>query len=306
MPGGPRAWAHAAVLPQGTGLVVFGGCNGDPGAGELNIAERWDSEGEVWELLPPMADRRSGAAVAVVGGWVYACGGCAGSVYLKAVERLGLTPASGAGSRWQWQTVPAMSTPRADSAVVVAGGCLYVCGGESGHGPPLSSVERFDPEAMCWESLPEMTEAKAGAAAAAVAGKLYIFGGFNEQALDSVEYLDLTRVNYLGAKSSTSTKPVSSSCGNDEQGTATGGHSNMMTGRDNPNSSSSIKINTGSNFASVNIGNSNQITKSINSDKGAGTSVAVETGTDGGAVWQRLPPMPGGKRAGGSAFARIP
>lgn len=130
----------------------------------------------------------------LVGGRILVCGGVSDGCYSASVTSLnlgqGLTEACGGVP--VWQTLPSMHGPRADCAVAVSGGCVYVCGGEEGAGPALASVERLDCRRMvAWESLPAMAVVRAGAAAVVAAGHLLVFGGYSDEPLASAESLDL-------------------------------------------------------------------------------------------------------------------
>merc|ERR1719433_717101 len=105
-----------------------------------------------------MAERRAGAAAAVLGGLLilidlqvrYVCGGSNDLQCLSSVERLDM--ASGT-----WETMPEMSDRRDGAASVAAGSRIYIFGGYNGL-RFLNSAERFDPTLKTWESLPQMAE----------------------------------------------------------------------------------------------------------------------------------------------------
>lgn len=76
-----------------------------------------------------------------------------------------------------WSEGPALTRPRADAAVAVLGGQLYVIGGRSMAGYPLGSVERFDPATGAWTSVEELREERYAAAAAALGNRIVLAGG---------------------------------------------------------------------------------------------------------------------------------
>lgn len=181
LPSGPRKFATAVVAEKL--LVLLCGQDEDS---EVQAVDCWDTKAQLWRRLPAMDPGRVGAAVVLVGGRIMVCGGISDGCYLASVALLnlgqGLTEASGGVP--VWQTLPSMHGPRADCAVAVSGGCVYVCGGEEGAGPALASVERLDCKRMvAWESLPAMAVVRAGAAAVVAAGHLLVFGGYSHEAL---------------------------------------------------------------------------------------------------------------------------
>lgn len=108
-------------------------------------AWRFDALVGFWETLPPMAFPRTEAAVGVVGGMLYACGGIAdvGQV-LSCVERF--DPQTNT-----WESLSSMIHPRMWAGAGIHSGCLLVCGGFGVDGQPLSSAEKFDPDTNTWE-----------------------------------------------------------------------------------------------------------------------------------------------------------
>merc|ERR1712083_452200 len=91
------------------------GCGGHNGQNELSSAERFDPVAQDWEALPPLSQRRSGAAVAVVAGLLYVCGGYDGSEVLSSMERF--DPGTGA-----WEALALMSERRDHAAAAVFSG----------------------------------------------------------------------------------------------------------------------------------------------------------------------------------------
>lgn len=194
LPGGRRFNAQVAALP-GCGILICGGVacadwNSDaetetPSDGEGNDVARvecWHPHLQKWQVMPDMAIGRSGAMLAVMGGRLYVCGGCAGSDYFRDAERLGW---SNLTNQWAWESLPAMQEPRADAAcAVVANELIVVCGGESGAMPALNSVEALHASRetlpLRWQVLAPMSRGRAGAAAVAMQGSIYVFGGFSD------------------------------------------------------------------------------------------------------------------------------
>jgi len=161
-------------------------CGGHDGMQPLNSVERFDLQSGTWEVLPPMAQRRSGSSAGVAQGRLFVCGGFNGQVTLGSAECF--DPGNNS-----WATVCPMSVARVDAAAGVAAGELFVCGGLDDLGQPLSSAERLDPATGVWDPLPAMLQRRCKAAAGVLHGHLYLCGGRDhEQSLSSVEQLRLS------------------------------------------------------------------------------------------------------------------
>jgi len=160
-----------ALLAVDQHLYVCGGCNGQK---HLKSVERLDLsllDAAQWEqLAAQMSGGRSEFGAGVIQNSIHVCGGCGeGNVALQTAECLSAT--------WHWTQLPAMSRKRAAPAATVAGGYLYVFGGDSGEGI-LGSVERLDPVSRRWERVgPEMATPRCRHAAVALDGCIYICGG---------------------------------------------------------------------------------------------------------------------------------
>lgn len=86
-----------------------------------------------------------------------------------------------------WEGLPPLEVPRAGVCAVVAGGRLYVLGGDAG-GQALSDAHRFDPWTQRWESLPAMLAPRIRAGAVAAGTYLFVMGGLDgSRALRSFE-----------------------------------------------------------------------------------------------------------------------
>ena len=89
----------------------------------LHTVEYYDPEENVWRRVEPMAQRRSGAAVAVVDDCLYAIGGHDGPDIRRSVERYD-------PQTKQWSRVPDMFSCRRNASAIVVHGLLYVVGGD--------------------------------------------------------------------------------------------------------------------------------------------------------------------------------
>jgi hypothetical protein len=89
-----------------------------------------------------------------------------------------------------WEQLPPLARARAGPTAALAGGALYVVGGELA-GDAVTDVQRFNPWSNTWETLSPMLEARIRAAVVASEGYLYVLGGLNgEKPLNSAERYD--------------------------------------------------------------------------------------------------------------------
>jgi len=133
-------------------------CGGQDGSEDLSSVECYDPRLEAWETLQMKVQCRRNAAVGVVQGQLYLCGGHGhdGRHVLNNVERF--DPASAS-----WEALAPMQTHRRNAMAMVLAGRIYVCGGRGsrgnhnhGGGHALRTAERYDPDTNTWEALPPM------------------------------------------------------------------------------------------------------------------------------------------------------
>jgi len=158
------AWFVSAGRPKA--LYVCGGCDGRH---TLGSAYRFTPSSGKWEGLPPMHEKRLGAAGAVLAGSLFVCGGQEGRSFSRSVECY--NPDAGF-----WKRIRAMSQERAAAAATALERCLVVCGGRDSEGY-LSSTEGYDLASDRWQAMPPMREKRGYSTAVKVAGALYICGG---------------------------------------------------------------------------------------------------------------------------------
>eukprot|EP00898_Chlorokybus_atmophyticus_P007001 jgi/Chlat1/7301/Chrsp58S06930 len=116
--------------------------------------ECFDPQIGKWSSAPKLTVPRSGVAVCVLDGSLYAVGGHAGGQSLSVVERY--TP-----QRGRWQVVANMNIARAYTCVTAFNGCLYVA---DSYGPgialkPSDSMECYDPATNKW-TMVDCTDAR--------------------------------------------------------------------------------------------------------------------------------------------------
>ncbi|OQV16556.1 Kelch-like protein 20 [Hypsibius exemplaris] len=177
---GPRTRPRKPILRGEVLFAVGGWCSGDA----ISTVERYDPQTNEWKLMAPMAKRRCGVGVAVVGDLLYAVGGHDGQSYLNSVERY--DPQT---NQWSGDVSPTSSC-RTSVGVAVMDGFLYAVGGQDGVSC-LNLVERFDPAANRWSKVAPMSTKRLGVAVAVVNGFLYACGGSDgSNPLSTVERYD--------------------------------------------------------------------------------------------------------------------
>ena len=117
--------------------------------------ECYDVDTDLWKLVSPLVERRSGAGAASLNGFVYAIGGYDGETQLNSVERY--SPASDI-----WITVSPLIHRRSALSAAVLCGKLYVVGGYDGEGF-LNTLEEYVPEQDCWKLVSSMNLGRSGA-----------------------------------------------------------------------------------------------------------------------------------------------
>ena len=93
----------------------------------------YEPEANCWKFVAEMSARRSGAAVGILNGFLYAVGGHDGPIVRQSVERY--NPASDS-----WTTVADMNNCRRNAGIVTHNGSLYIIGGDDGS-QNLTSME---------------------------------------------------------------------------------------------------------------------------------------------------------------------
>lgn len=159
------------VPPYGAGFaaVCAGGFNGSQC---LDHVEYFDACVGAWAAMPPMNERRAGAAAGELFGKAYVFGGSNDDQCLNSVECLDM-------QLGMWEPLPPMSDRRDGAAAVGMGEHIYVFGGYNGlHF--LASAERYHPSSRTWEPLPHMAERRYRGSAAVLGGKIYVLGGSDD------------------------------------------------------------------------------------------------------------------------------
>jgi len=147
----------------GTGFV-FGGGTSAPTSG----AQRVTASGASYQLAP-LPEPRADAAGVVVGKTAYVVGGYSGSR---------LDPEVLATTNGQtYRQVAALPVPVRYPAVASLGGVIYVFGGESASGTPLTAIQLVNPRTRTAKVVGRLPLALAGASAGNLDGVIYLAGG---------------------------------------------------------------------------------------------------------------------------------
>jgi len=205
-----RAGCAAAALPDGRLLVTGGYDQKGIVDGLLPSCEVFDPTTQAWELHSASLTRaRWGHGCAVLGGKVYAIGGCSLRPGTPSAETNMETLSScevfdPASQVWQKHAAP-LRRARWGHGCAVLGGKVYAIGGCSlrpgapvheVHMETLSCCEIFDPSSGSWSAGPSMQEARAGARVVTLGDRyLAAVGGCNDvfgraEILPTIELFD--------------------------------------------------------------------------------------------------------------------
>ena len=134
-----------------------------------------------WSDLAPMSTARSRLGVVAHEGKIYAIGGETVRGVTGLVEIYDPTAD-------KWHKGASKPTLVEDISAAVLRGKIYVPGGCTEAGGPLSIVEVYDPRSDGWEAVAPLPEPLCGYALAALEGRLYLFGGWNGGSYSAMVY----------------------------------------------------------------------------------------------------------------------
>jgi len=182
---------HTSVR-LGPWLYVLGGEYSGGALGSVeraNIESSARSVGAFSGYQHALVVPRSGAAVAVLGSFVYVIGGGWGSD-LASIERAEIDKDGNLGP-FELLTHTALVTPRLLHSVHVIGDHLYAIGGRATSGDALAGVERapISPNGDLGNFVPVQTllQKRAGHVSVVLGDRIYVLGGAADAPLDSVE-----------------------------------------------------------------------------------------------------------------------
>jgi len=176
-------WTQKADMPTvrfipGSAMVdgkiyVIGGAPVSHGA--TAAVEEYNPATDTWTRRADMPTARQGVVAAAVDGIIYAIGGnlgrdAGGDINLSTVEAY--DPATDT-----WTKKADMPTARAQPAIAVVDGKVYVIGGYGEDNRILSAVEAYDPATDTWTKKADMPTAIWASDACVVDGRIYISGG---------------------------------------------------------------------------------------------------------------------------------
>ena len=136
-------------------------------AGTEDKLERYDPVTDQWTVLNSMSVPRTGLAVSVLNGKIYAMGGNG----LSSVEVF--DPQTG-----QWSAGPALPTDVHWGKAITVNGKIYLVGGKTG-GQVQSTVYAFDPAQNTWTSKANLPTARDGMSIAYYQNRIWAMGGWN-------------------------------------------------------------------------------------------------------------------------------
>lgn len=133
-----------------------------------------------WQERAPLPTPRTGLALAVYQGQIYAIGGESASSVVGSVDRY--DPQSNT-----WTTHAAKPTPVVDAGAALLGGRIFVPGGRTASGQVTDRMEAYDPESDTWTTAASLPVPLSAYALTAFEGHLYLFGGW-----DGSRFVDTT------------------------------------------------------------------------------------------------------------------
>jgi Kelch motif len=194
----PTARANLATAEVGGLVYAIGGIG--QADDTLDVVETFNPRSGRWTTSLPLPQSRAGPGAAGLGGLLYVAGGevqLTADTFEVSNSVLVYDPKQNT-----WRSVAPMPTARTRLRLVASGRYLYAIGGAappSGAdpfelGPPLSTVERYDPRSNRWATMNPMVEARL--LPCAVETKvghrrvLVVVGGFEDGARRTTEVFD--------------------------------------------------------------------------------------------------------------------
>lgn len=171
-----RAWDGVPVLTPrlsfATAIVegdLMGWLTGQQKGKPLASVERYITEEDRWEVLPPMPTPRWEPAATSLAGLIYVISGQAVGLPPNIVERFDPLQRC-------WEELAPVPTARLCCAVIALGGYLYVIGGHV-DGFAVNIVERYDPQSGKWQRKRAMPTARWSMAVTVAHGAIFVVGG---------------------------------------------------------------------------------------------------------------------------------
>jgi len=169
-------------------LVVVGGY----GRAEcLRSVESYCPTTNSWTQELSLSEARGRVQIAVIGGTVYAVGGCNGTTELDTVECLALgSDEVEGGKAKKWRKCSKLPFSRSNAGVCALNGKIYCIGGWNGQSG-IKQCDVYDPETDKWTSIASLNTGRCQAGVTAYNGKLWAVGGSDAwNCLGTVETYD--------------------------------------------------------------------------------------------------------------------
>jgi len=152
-----------------------------PGSSPLATGATMTALPSRWRELAPLPVPRTGLALEVYEGRLYAIGGETSDGVVGVVTRY--DPQSDT-----WTARSAKPTPVTDVGAALLGGRIFVPGGRTAAGEVTGRVEVYDPEADRWTVTASLPVPLSAYALTAFEGQLYLFGGWDGSRFVSTTY----------------------------------------------------------------------------------------------------------------------
>jgi len=137
--------------------------------------------GSRWSEVSALPQGRSGMAAVVFEGAIYLAGGKTSQGVTGSSLRY--RPSQGG-----WESLANKPTPVMEVQAVVLGERIFVPGGMSASGKPVSVLEAYSPRLNRWDTLEPLPVPLSGYALAAFEGRIYLFGGWDGTAYSAAVY----------------------------------------------------------------------------------------------------------------------
>ncbi|CAF1499619.1 unnamed protein product [Rotaria magnacalcarata] len=167
----PYAVSKHAIVSSGASTLYL--CGGDfPNGRPSSEVWKYEQKLDTWIQLSDMLTPRSELGLALIDGYIYACGGTNGEVRLNTIERYSIADN-------KWTLVASMQIGMTSPACCSLNGYLYITGGAVlEEGDAVDLVMRFDPRKVEWSAdVAPMRIARSGSTAVVLRRKIYVCGG---------------------------------------------------------------------------------------------------------------------------------
>ncbi|CAF1122481.1 unnamed protein product [Adineta steineri] len=167
----PYAISKHAIVASGASTLYL--CGGDfPNGRPSSEVWKYDQKVDTWYQLSDMLTPRSELGLALIDGYIYACGGSNGDVRLNSIERYSIADN-------KWTLIASMQVGMTSPACCALNGYLYITGGAVlEEGDAVDLVMKFDPRTFEWSTdVAPMRIARSGSVSVVLRRKIYVCGG---------------------------------------------------------------------------------------------------------------------------------